>query len=99
VSVDRIGLAEALEALRAELGKAAENAAKKGLKFQVNQATVELEVVTERVNEGTLGLKFWVVEAEGGRSVSRGHTHRVSVSLTPLLDDKPLMTADDDVPQ
>jgi len=96
--MDKIGLSDAIEALRAELAVAAAAAMKKGLRFRVDKATVELEVVTERTNDGSAGLKFWVVEATGRRSVMRGRSHRVTVSITPLVGDQPLMTADDDVP-
>lgn len=97
--MEKIGLAEAIEALRSELAAASAAAQRRGLKFRVEQATVELEVVTERAMDGSVGLKFWVVEANAGSATTRGRTHRVTVALTPLDDGAPLMTADDELPQ
>lgn len=92
-------MAEAIEALRVELGAAADAAKGKDLRFEVGRVNVELEVVSERVTQGSGGLKFWVVELGAQRSRSDGRTHRVTVELTPQSGSGPLYTGDSEIPE
>lgn len=96
--MDKIGLAEAIDALRTELTAAAEAAKGQDLRFQVDKVTVELEVVSERTTQGGAGVK-WLVEVGGQRSHSGGHTHRVTVDLIPKTGSGPLYTGDGEIPE
>lgn len=95
--VDKISLAEAINALRRELAAASQSAKGQDLRFQVDKVTVELEVVSEKVTQGSAGVK-WVVEVGAQRSHSDGHTHRVTVELTPKIGSGRLLTGDSEIP-
>lgn len=93
---DALGLAEFLEDLRAELGRAQANAVNEPLKLGVDKVEVTLEVATtlERAVEGDARVKakFWVLasaEAGGKGSVTseRTRTQTLTLTLTPALEE------------
>ncbi|MFK5635981.1 trypco2 family protein [Ornithinimicrobium sp. LYQ103] len=91
--VPRIGLAEAIEALHAELGIAAEKAAAYDIHFPIGSIELELQVgITENV-EAKGGFRAWVVELGAGTSVSKESIHRIRVSLQAPVnrDGKPVL--------
>ena len=67
--LDAIGLADALEALRAELASARTKAVGKDLQFPIETLTVELKVGVTRSKEGKAGFHVPLVEAELGGSI------------------------------
>ncbi|GJF35057.1 hypothetical protein KNE206_77570 [Kitasatospora sp. NE20-6] len=79
----RIGLADAVTAVRNELMEAAAQGESQALAFDVGPVEMEFEI--ELRAEARAGGKFraWVVSAEAEAGVSRGSTHRVSFTLTP----------------
>ena len=85
---DGLGLAEALEALRAELDAARLKAAGRDLQFPITQVTVELKAVVTRDAEGKAGFKVPFVNAELGGSASRGseRVQTLTLVLGPPVD-------------
>lgn len=97
--MERIGLAEAISAVRQELTVSIEEAEGADIRFQVGEVTLELEVEVQRVSGRKGGLKVWVLEAGGEKSRSDSHTHRLSVPITPVNSDgTPLLTGDTVIP-
>lgn len=81
--VDRIGLAETIEALRAELGEATAAARGHAIQFPVAGVELEFHVGVTRDVDGTAGVRFWVVELGSGASMAREEVQRVRVTLGP----------------
>ncbi|WP_019630517.1 trypco2 family protein [Actinomadura atramentaria] len=78
-----IELADAVAAVRAELLEAAGRGAGEEVAFLVGPITLEFAVELRADAKGKFGFKAWVVSGDAEAGVSRGRTHRVSVSLTP----------------
>jgi hypothetical protein len=72
----RLGLADVLQALGEELREAQQRG---GGTIAWMNAEVEMEVAVD--TSGSAGVKFWVLNADAARGVTR--TTRVKVSLTP----------------
>jgi hypothetical protein len=85
--VERIGLQETVDALRAELVALMDSAAGQPVQFPVGGVDVEFQVGVTREAEGKLGLKFWVVELGGGGSYSTESIQKVTVHLEAPVDD------------
>jgi hypothetical protein len=86
--LDGIGLADALEALRAELADARAKAAEQDLQFPVQSVTVELRVGVTRSKAGKAGFRVPLVGAEIGGSADfdRERLQTVTVVLGPPVD-------------
>jgi hypothetical protein len=98
-SLERVGVAEAVGALRVELSEAIAAAAGESLRFRVGEVTVELEVAVERVGGARGGLRFWVIDVGGEVSRTTTRTHRLTVPLTPVAGDgSPVMTGEQSLP-
>jgi hypothetical protein len=84
--VERLGLAETVEALRVELTRA--TAARAGTEFQfpVTGVTLEFHVGVTKSGEGKAGLQFWVVELGGAASYAREEIQTVTVTLGAPVD-------------
>jgi hypothetical protein len=80
---DGIGLAEALEALRAELASAQAEAAGKDVQFPVETLTVELKVGVTKTKDGKVGFRVPMVGAELGGSV--GYDRETVQTVTLVL--------------
>ena len=78
-SVDGLGLAEAIEALRDGLLKAQAAGARSEIQLPVESMTVELTVTATRTREGKAGFKVPIVEVELGGSRERGTGREVTV--------------------
>lgn len=78
-----VGLADAVQALRAELATAMEESQDEALRFELGPVEMEFLLEVQRDVGGEAGVKFWVVSLGAKGSVSRGSTHRVTLSLTP----------------
>jgi len=98
--MQRIGLKEALAALRQELGESILAAAHEWLRFEVGEITLQFQVEVERTTEGEGGIKFWVVELGGKRAATSTTTHTVTIPLKPVRKDKrPVLTGEDEIPE
>ncbi|MFI6598715.1 trypco2 family protein [Nonomuraea sp. NPDC050536] len=79
-----VGLAQAIEVVRAELSAAMTEGDGERLQFDVGTVDLEFSVQVRREAEGKAGIKVWVVEAGASGGVSKESTHTVKVSLTPI---------------
>ncbi|MYW47180.1 trypco2 family protein [Streptomyces sp. SID161] len=79
---EEIGIAEAVEHLRAELVAAAAGSGS-GPRFEVGPVELEFSVEMRKEGGAKAGLKAWVVSAGAEASVSRASVHRVKLVLTP----------------
>lgn len=105
----RIGLQEAIAALRGELVDSIVAAQSERLRFEVGEITMEFHVEVERSSEikggAKGGIKFWVVdigsaELGAGTGVKNKSIHKVTIPLKPVrYDGKPVLTGSDDVPE
>ncbi|MFJ8927937.1 trypco2 family protein [Streptomyces sp. NPDC102364] len=82
------GLAEALEALRAELDAAQAAGAGRSLRFEIEEATLELQLELRSDLRPGVKLAFGVVTADVGGE--RGHTRTHTLTLTLKVRDEPL---------
>lgn len=98
--VGRIGLEEAIAALRQELIASVVASQGEHLRFEVGEITMEFHVEVERSAEAKGGIKFWVVELGGGGGQKDKSTHKVIIPLKPVRrDGKPVFTGSDEVPE
>jgi hypothetical protein len=84
--VERLGLAETVEALRAELAAAAAAGAGAGFQFPVTGVQLEFHVGVTKTGGGKAGVQFWVVELGGTGSFAREEIQTVTVSLGAPVD-------------
>ncbi|MET0939037.1 MAG: trypco2 family protein [Gaiellaceae bacterium] len=85
---DGVGLADALEVLRAELASAQAKAAESDIQFPIETLTVELKVAVTRSAEAKAGFRVPFVGAELGGSAGydRETLHTVTLVLGEPLD-------------
>jgi Trypsin-co-occurring domain 2 len=96
----RIGLQEAIAALRAELIESVMASQGKSLRFEVGEIKMEFQIEMERSADVKGGIKFWVADLGAGEAVKNKDMHKVVVPLKPLRrDGKPLLTGSDEVPE
>jgi len=78
-----IGLAEAIEQVRAELATAQRAGASQDLQFRLGEVQLEFSVELAREGGGEAGVKLWVVNVgtKGTVTSTRGHT--VTVTMLP----------------
>ncbi|MBP5892968.1 trypco2 family protein [Streptomyces scabiei] len=79
-----IDLVSAVKALRTQITEAAATDPESDIRFQVGPIELEFTVALTRDRSVKGGVKAWVVtaDAEGRRSTE--HTHRITLSLTPV---------------
>jgi hypothetical protein len=87
-SVEGVGLAEAIEALRDDLLKARAAGAKSDIQLPVESMTVELTVTATREVNGKAGFKVPIVPVElgGGGSREHGTGQKVTVVFSGPVD-------------
>jgi hypothetical protein len=87
-SVEGLGLAEAIEALRDDLLQARAAGATSHIQLPVESMTVELTVTATRSANGKAGFKVPIVEVElgGGGSRERGSGQTVTVVFGGPVD-------------
>jgi hypothetical protein len=87
-SVEGLGLAEAIAALRDDLLQARAAGASSDIQLPVDSMTVELTVTATRTREGKAGFKVPIVEVElgGGGSRERGTGQKVTVVFGGPVD-------------
>lgn len=98
--MERIGLKQAIAALRRELSESILASANEKLRFEVGEITLEIQVEVERSVEGTGGVSFWVVElgAQGARTST--NTHKITIPLRPVRKPgEPVLTGDEEIPE
>lgn len=92
----RLGLADYLSGIRAELVKAQRQASSDGLRLGVEEITIELNVAytVSVTGEATAGLhaKFWVLEVgdasgKAGAEWERERTQRLTLTLRPRVEE------------
>ncbi|MEU4496997.1 trypco2 family protein [Streptomyces sp. NPDC023998] len=76
-----IGLAEAIEQLRRELGDAQDLGAHQQLRFEVSEVEMELLVELHKELEPEAKVSFGVVSVGAGTTVGSSHTHRLTLRL------------------
>jgi hypothetical protein len=74
-----MGLAEAIEQLRAELGEAQDAGADQQMRFEV--AEVELELLVELRKEGSAKASFSVLPISAQGKLASGSTHKLTLKL------------------
>jgi hypothetical protein len=77
-----IGLAEAIEELRRELGRAQDAGAGQQLQFEVAEAELELLLELRREAAPEARLSFGVVSAGAAGTVASARTHRLTLRLS-----------------
>ena len=87
-SVEGLGLAEAIQALRDDLLKARAAGATSDIQLPVESMTVELTITATREVNGKAGFKVPIVEVElgGGGSRERGTGQKVMVVFGGPVD-------------
>jgi hypothetical protein len=85
-AVERLELAETVEALRAELSRAAAAGAGAGFQFPVTGVQLEFHVAVTKSGEGRARVKFYVVELGGAGSYAREEIQTVTVTLGAPVD-------------
>jgi hypothetical protein len=80
-----VGLADAIRSLRAELTQAMQEGEGQGLRFKVDPVELEFELAVTSTKGGGGGIKFWVVTAEAKLDKATATTHRIKLSLAPLM--------------
>ena len=96
----RLGLAEVIESLRAELDEAATAGAGKRVQFNVGAVDLEFQVEVAREGGAEAKVRFWVVEAGVDGRVSTASTQTVKIHLEPVdaVTKTQLAVADTDEP-
>jgi len=84
--MEQLELAETVEALRAELARAAAAGAEAGFQFPVAGVELQFHVAVTKAGEGKAGVRFYVVELGGGGSYAREEIQTVTVRLGPPVD-------------
>ncbi|KPH99576.1 hypothetical protein OK074_0705 [Actinobacteria bacterium OK074] len=79
-----IDLVAAVQALRNQITEAAATDPDSDVRFQVGPIELEFTVALTRDRSVKGGVKAWVVTADAEGRWSREHTHRVTLSLTPV---------------
>jgi hypothetical protein len=96
----RIGLQEAIAALRTELIESVIASQGERLRFEVGEITMEFQIEVERSIEAKGGLKFYVVELGAGGTEKAKDVHKVVIPLKPVRSDgKPVLTGLAEVPE
>ena len=97
--MNRIGLKDAIEALRTELSESILVSEGKEVRFEVGEIEMEFQVAIEQTGTGKAGLKFWVVELGGEVTDKTSTTHKIKIPLKPVWKDgTPIKTGGDKIP-
>lgn len=92
-AVDGIGLADAINQIKAGLAEAQNKPAAPGIWLPVKSVTVELRVVATKEGNARAGFKVPLFEIGGGGSLSQERTHTITVVFDAPVDENhnPLM--------
>lgn len=83
----RIALSDAIAELRKEIAFARVQGEKEELRFRLGPIELELQVQLEAAGTAQAGIKAWVVSVGASGSLKDIETHRVKLTLEPLLGD------------
>jgi hypothetical protein len=84
--MERLPLAETVEALRADLAAAAAAGAQADFQFPVSGVQLEFHVGVTKSADGKAGARFWVVELGASGSYAREEIQTVTVTLGAPVD-------------
>ena len=84
--MDKIGLDDAISAVRHELMRAMEAGTGEGLRFRVDAVEMEFQAVVTTQADASAKVRFWVVEAGAGGTVGSESTHTIRVKLGPVTE-------------
>ena len=79
------GLADTLKALRAELTESLQDAKPNSILFELGQTDVEFEVAITKDVGADGGIRFGVVSFGASGKLAKEATHRISLSLKPVM--------------
>lgn len=79
-----IELGDAVAAVREELLHAAARGIGQSVQFLVGPIELEFTVELRQDAKAKAGFKAWVISGDAEGGLSRGRTHRVSMTLTPV---------------
>ena len=79
-----VGLADAIDQVRAELEKAIEDGERSAVAFRAGPVELEFEVAFVKAGGVQGGLQLSVLSLGAKRDRSSAATHRVKVALTPV---------------
>jgi hypothetical protein len=89
-----IGLVDFLDSLRREIFDAMTRSPKERLQFQANKIDLELQISAEKSGGPDGKVEFKVLGSGlslgGGAKFGKKTVHTVKLSLTPMLDGKPV---------
>ena len=98
--LERIGLQEAIAALRAELIESVIASQGENLRFEVGEIAMEFQIEVERSADVKGNIKFWVVELGTRGTTKDRNIHKVVIPLKPIrIDGRPILTGSSEVPE
>jgi hypothetical protein len=80
-------LAETIQQLREELGKAIHAGEGQPLRFKLDTIELELKLLVSREGKAKAGVKFWVVDAGVEGAAKREQMQTLKLKLTPVVAD------------
>ncbi len=84
MAMERTSLSQVLIQLRRDLLEAQKEGEGQDLRFVVEDAEVELQVVATSDTEGGIGVRFWVISAEGGAKAGDTLTQTLRLKLSSV---------------
>jgi Trypsin-co-occurring domain 2 len=84
--VEKIGLAETIDALRSELAAAVEKAQGQEIQFPIASVQLEFQVGVTWDTEAKAGVRFWVLELGAGGSYANESVQKVTLNLEAPVD-------------
>jgi hypothetical protein len=81
---ESVELADAIAALRAQLGKALRAGKDEEVRFRLGPVELEFTLNVKKDIQAEGGVKFWVVSLGTHAGVSHDNQHRVKLSLQPI---------------
>ena len=82
---DHIELVAAIANLRAQLLKAITSGEKEDLRFMVQDIEIELKCLAKKEGTGTVGVGFWVINAEAEGTIGSEKVQTVRLKLKPTI--------------
>jgi len=86
---DKIGLSEAISALRSDLEKSMKEGEGHPLRLEVQSLDLELQATVALSGTGNAGIKWWLIDASAEGTVQRENVQTVKISLKPIHTDGP----------
>ena len=83
----KIGLSEAITALRNELDEAVADAAGRSLRFEVQSLELELRAAVTISGEGEAGIKWWLFDLRAKGGLEKENTQTIRIRLNPVRSD------------